>query len=53
MVAALIMGAAIGRRGVFVKREPLSFRARRMLIGGSFEVNEIGPEFPRQQGVSP
>ena len=27
--------------------------ARRMLIGGSFEVNEIGPEFPCQRGFRP
>jgi hypothetical protein len=30
MVAALIMGAAIRPRAVFVKREPLSFQGNRV-----------------------
>src|SRR3981189_641526 len=53
MVAGLIMGAAIRPRHVFVKREPLSFRARRMPIGSSFEVNEIGEALPGPVDRSP
>ena len=55
MVAALIMGAAIGPRPVFVKHEPLSLRARRMLIVGTpaSKLTKSGRNFRTNGGVRP